>query len=92
MNIPTRIAASILAAQLALLLPGLSQTPQLSVDALVRTGTVLHGATGSLYGVSQPNIPNVNLIASINPQITAQKAPNGLQHPMRTHLILTRSK
>ncbi|MDQ0877544.1 hypothetical protein QFZ77_006203 [Paenibacillus sp. V4I3] len=55
--------------------------PQLAVDLSANTGAVKHGASGFLYGLGDEGIPTDNMIAPLNPQGTAQKAPDGLQHP-----------
>ncbi len=55
--------------------------PQLVVDLSANTGAVKHGASGFLYGLGDEGIPTDNVIAPLNPQGTAQKAPDGLQHP-----------
>ncbi|MEY9964791.1 hypothetical protein ABIA33_002833 [Streptacidiphilus sp. MAP12-16] len=56
-------------------------TPQLTVDLGSATGTVLHGANGSLYGLSDTGVPGDNLVAPLHITTVAQKAPDGLQHP-----------
>ncbi|PHV69620.1 hypothetical protein CS063_14755 [Sporanaerobium hydrogeniformans] len=45
------------------------------------TGPIQYGATGFLYGMSEPNIPTVDLLGQLKPQVMVQKAPDGLQHP-----------
>ncbi|HEY0792935.1 MAG TPA: hypothetical protein VGD78_17855 [Chthoniobacterales bacterium] len=60
---------------------GLAASPQLTVDASKSVGPIRHGATGFLYGLSEPNVPDVNLIAPLKPQVNAGKPPGGLQHP-----------
>ena len=54
---------------------------QLVVDLAVNTGALRYGATGFLYGLGDEGIPNETMLAALNPQVTAQKAPDGLQHP-----------
>ncbi|MEZ0064575.1 hypothetical protein ABIA32_000563 [Streptacidiphilus sp. MAP12-20] len=56
-------------------------TPQLGVDLAATTGAVLHGANGSLYGLSDQGVPGDNLVAPLHVTTIAQKAPDGLQHP-----------
>ncbi len=41
----------------------------------------MHGATGWLYGQSEPGIPTLNIMAPLKPGISAQKPEGGLQHP-----------
>ena len=55
--------------------------PQLGVDLADTTGAVLHGANGSLYGLSDAGVPGANLVAPLHITTIAQKAPDGLQHP-----------
>jgi hypothetical protein len=54
---------------------------QLVVDLGVDTGALRYGATGFLYGLGDEGIPNETMLAALNPRVTAQKAPDGLQHP-----------
>ena len=53
----------------------------LIVDMEAKTGAVKHGATGFLYGLGSDNVPNVNLLTGLKPNIIEQNAPHGLQHP-----------
>lgn len=57
------------------------QPQSLIVDLSSDTGPVSHGATGWLYGQSVPGIPTVATMSPLKPQISAQKPPDGLQHP-----------
>jgi hypothetical protein len=54
---------------------------QLVIDLSANTGAVKHGASGFLYGLGDEGIPTDNVLTPLNPQGTAQKAPDGLQHP-----------
>ncbi|MEE6310438.1 carbohydrate-binding protein [Plantactinospora veratri] len=54
---------------------------QLTVDLSVNTGALRYGATGFLYGLGDEGIPNETMLAALRPQVAAQKAPDGLQHP-----------
>ncbi|MFI7132629.1 hypothetical protein ACIBQ1_43610 [Nonomuraea sp. NPDC050153] len=54
---------------------------QLVVDLGSSTGALRYGATGFLYGLGDEGIPNETMLAALKPQVTAQKAPDGLQHP-----------
>ena len=56
-------------------------TSQLVVDLASDTGALRYGATGFLYGLGDEGIPNETMLAALKPQVTAQKAPAGLQHP-----------
>ena len=56
-------------------------TPQLVVDLSADMGVISHGATGFLYGLGNEGIPTDNVLAPLKPKGTAQKAPDGLQHP-----------
>jgi hypothetical protein len=55
--------------------------PQLEVDLSVENGEMLNGGAGFLYGMSEPNVPDINTIIPLKPYATVQKAPDGLQHP-----------
>ncbi len=55
--------------------------PTLRFDASGDTGDILHGSTGFLYGVSEVNVPSMDLIQAIRPKILVQKAADGQQHP-----------
>ncbi|GGO06810.1 CBM35 domain-containing protein [Microbispora bryophytorum] len=52
-----------------------------AVDFAQRTGPVHGGATGMLYGLSDPGVPGDPLVAGARPRTVAQKAPDGDQHP-----------
>lgn len=70
------VTASLLSAA-----PAHSASPQLVVDLATNTGALRYGATGFLYGLGDDGIPNDTMLAALKPQVTAQKAPDGLQHP-----------
>jgi hypothetical protein len=53
----------------------------LFIDLSARTGPVKHGACGFLYGLGKTEIPSVNTLAPLKPQVAAQKPEGGLQHP-----------
>ncbi|MGP3918057.1 carbohydrate-binding protein [Nonomuraea sp. 10N515B] len=61
--------------------PGVAAPSQLVVDLATQTGALRYGATGFLYGLGDEGIPNETMLAALKPQVTAQKAPGGLQHP-----------
>jgi len=76
--------AAVVAALAAAALPAVpaSAAPsQLLVDLSAGTGALRYGATGFLYGLGDEGIPNETMLAALRPQVTAQKAPDGLQHP-----------
>jgi hypothetical protein len=53
----------------------------LTVDLATNTGALKYGATGFLYGLGNDGIPSDTMLAALKPQVAAQKAPDGLQHP-----------
>ncbi|MFI7707884.1 CBM35 domain-containing protein [Nonomuraea sp. NPDC049480] len=61
--------------------PAAAAPSQLVVDLATQTGPLRYGATGFLYGLGDEGIPNETMLAALKPQVTAQKAPDGLQHP-----------
>jgi len=55
---------------------------EISVDLSDRSlGKINHGASGALYGLSEPNVPDINTLIPLKPSHILQKAPNGVQHP-----------
>ena len=56
-------------------------TSTLTVNLGSSTGSVLHGANGALYGLSDAGVPSDNLLTPLAPTTIAQKAPGGTQHP-----------
>jgi hypothetical protein len=72
--------ATVLAASLVAL-PASAAASQLVVDLATSTGALRYGATGFLYGLGDEGIPNETMLAALKPQVAAQKAPDGLQHP-----------
>ncbi|WP_233624865.1 carbohydrate-binding protein [Actinoplanes sp. ATCC 53533] len=75
---------ALLVAALATALPAgpASAAPsQLTVDLSANTGALRYGATGFLYGLGDEGIPNETMLSALRPQVAAQKAPDGLQHP-----------
>jgi hypothetical protein len=61
--------------------PASAAASPLVVDLAAGTGALRYGATGFLYGLGDEGIPNETMLAALRPQVTAQKAPDGLQHP-----------
>ncbi|HWS37014.1 MAG TPA: carbohydrate-binding protein [Actinoplanes sp.] len=68
-------------ASLLTALPASAAPSQISFDLAAGTGALRYGATGFLYGLGDEGIPNETMLAALKPQVTAQKAPDGLQHP-----------
>ncbi|MGI5430731.1 CBM35 domain-containing protein [Streptomyces sp. CA-179760] len=56
-------------------------TPQVTVDLGRTTGDVMHGANGTLYGLSDDGVPGDELVAPLHMTTVIQKAPDGAQHP-----------
>jgi hypothetical protein len=54
---------------------------KLLIDLSARTGPIKHGATGFLYGLGKAEIPSINMLTPLKPQVAAQKPEGGLQHP-----------
>ena len=55
---------------------------EITVDLADRSlGPIFHGGNGALYGLSEPNVPDINTIIPMKPSHILQKAPNGVQHP-----------
>ncbi|MEU6858893.1 hypothetical protein AB0B28_08480 [Glycomyces sp. NPDC046736] len=52
-----------------------------TVDFAAPTGPVLHGATGSLYGVAEDGVPGDELLDAIDITTLAVKPDGGEQHP-----------
>jgi len=52
----------------------------LTVNVNSNTGTILHGASGWLYGQAEDGLASQNLMAPTKPQYDAGKPPNGQQH------------
>src|SRR4051812_885112 len=70
------VAAGVLAAA-----PQAAAASQFTVDLATSTGALRYGATGFLYGLGDEGIPDETMLAALKPQVTAQKVPDGLQHP-----------
>src|ERR1700704_6049771 len=78
------LCATLVAGCCAAMLPVVSASAaasQLVVDLSTGTGALRYGATGFLYGLGDEGIPNETMLAALRPQVAAQKAPDGLQHP-----------
>ncbi|NNN33859.1 cellulosome protein [Streptomyces sp. S3(2020)] len=56
-------------------------TPQVTVDLGTTTGAVMHGANGTLYGLSDDGVPGDELVAPLHMTTVIQKPQGGTQHP-----------
>ncbi|SDD29665.1 hypothetical protein [Glycomyces harbinensis] len=54
---------------------------RIGADFATATGPVLHGATGSLYGVSEDGVPGDELLDALDITTLAVKPDGGAQHP-----------
>jgi hypothetical protein len=63
-------------------------TPLLAVDLGQTTGTVMHGANGALYGLSDDGVPGDSLVTPLHMTSIATKAPDGAQHPNGDALVV----
>lgn len=54
---------------------------ELTIDYSTPQDEITHGATGFLYGLAEPDIPDGNMLYAISPKVLATRVPNGLQHP-----------
>lgn len=61
--------------------PSFAAASTLTVNLAAGTGALRYGATGFLYGLGNDGVPTDNMLAALKPQVAAQKAPDGLQHP-----------
>lgn len=75
-------AASVTSATTATASRAVATTAQtITVNLADRTGPVLHGASGALYGLSENGVPGADLLGPLHIQTIAQGPPNGAQHP-----------
>ncbi|WP_433509280.1 CBM35 domain-containing protein [Nonomuraea sp. CA-143628] len=77
----TTVVSALVSALLCAAAPAQAASPALVVDLASDTGPLKYGATGFLYGLGNDGIPTDTMLAALKPQVTAQKAPDGLQHP-----------
>ncbi len=56
--------------------------PTIVIDASVSLGEISTRATGYLYGLAQSNVPDSNIVESIDISSVSQKVIGGLQHPI----------
>ncbi len=57
-------------------------TPTVVFDASVSEGVVSSRASGYLYGLAEPGVPDPLTVYSLDPACAAQKVIGGLQHPI----------
>lgn len=57
------------------------QLPTLTVDLEKKTGDILHGASGFLYGISNEDVPTTNTLVPLKPKVLATKGALGTEHP-----------
>lgn len=55
--------------------------PVLTVDMTQKTGDIIHGAAGFLYGVSNEGVPTTNTMVPLKPKVLATKGALGTEHP-----------
>ena len=55
--------------------------PTLTVDLGEKTGDILHGASGFLYGISNEDVPTTNTLVPLKPKVLATKGALGTEHP-----------
>ncbi|MFG1702643.1 CBM35 domain-containing protein [Nonomuraea sp. M3C6] len=84
----TAAAVVALAALTAAPADAAAQPDVVTVDFAQHTGPVHGGATGMLYGLSDPGVPGDSLLAGARPRTVAQKAPDGDQHPNGDALVV----
>ena len=56
--------------------------PTLVIDASASQGEISTKATGYLYGIAQSNVPDSNIVESLDISSVSQKVIGGLQHPI----------
>ena len=54
---------------------------ELTIDYSSPQDEITHGATGFLYGLAEPNIPDGRMLHALSPKVLSTRVPNGLQHP-----------
>ncbi len=53
-----------------------------SFDCSEKTGAVMKGASGYLYGIAENGVPSAEMVESLDVQTVVQKVPGGYQHPI----------
>jgi hypothetical protein len=71
----------ILAAAIAVGVFFVSYKATVSFDFSRKTGAVMKGASGYLYGIAEDGVPSSEMVESLDIQSVAQKVAGGLQHP-----------
>ncbi len=56
--------------------------PTIEIDASVTGNEISTKATGYLYGLAQSNVPDSNIVESLDISSVSQKVISGLQHPI----------
>ncbi len=56
--------------------------PTVVIDASASLGKISTKATGFLYGIAQSNVPDSNIVESLDISSVSQKVIGGLQHPI----------
>ena len=56
--------------------------PTIEIDASVTGSEISTKATGYLYGLAQSNVPDSNIVESLDISSVSQKVIGGLQHPI----------
>lgn len=56
--------------------------PTVEIDASASLGKISTRATGYLYGMAQSNVPDSNIVESLDISSVSQKVIGGLQHPI----------
>ena len=56
--------------------------PTVEIDASQSLGEISTKATGFLYGIAQSNVPDSNIVESLDISSVSQKVIGGLQHPI----------
>lgn len=74
-------AAALLASTFATPHAAYAATDTVTVNFASSTGAVKGGATGMLYGLSDPGVPSVAVVAGVRPRTVTQMPEGGLQHP-----------
>jgi len=75
------VATTGLAGALATAAPAAAAASTYTVNLGTSTGSVMHGANGALYGLSDAGVPSANLITPLNVTTIAQGPPGDTQHP-----------
>lgn len=55
--------------------------PTMTVDMITKTGDIIHGAAGFLYGISSEGVPTTNMLIPLKPKVLSTKGALGTEHP-----------